>query len=261
MSFVIRVLQSWPRMMAGLVGARFPPIIHHLQVAQGLPLPLAQCSTLLKTWMACDDSGRALVHDLIKLEVKRLLQQYQSYTGTDLLAATQSLLLLAIVLLFGSNKAPAVSPWEGAQILVEMWDVKHRLANTGMFIKEEIDHVLPMWEDWAIVSAKRRTILALHHIEWVWSLLQGYPILTCFELAPLPAPSAGYLWSKIDEASWKRQYVDWLAQWKDGGYKMGELFNIKHGESLEARSEMWLAEVDEFGMLLMSEINAVSCIE
>jgi hypothetical protein len=61
--------------MAGLVGARFPPIIHHLQVAQGLPLPLAQCSTLLKTWMACDDSGRALVHDLIKLEVKRLLQQ------------------------------------------------------------------------------------------------------------------------------------------------------------------------------------------
>jgi hypothetical protein len=171
----------------------------------------------------------------------------------ELLAATQSLLILMIILFFGDTQEPAVSHPVDAQLLVEVWDVKNHLADTGLFLKEEVNHTLPPWKKWAIVSAKRRTILALHHLEWSWSLLYGYPVLTCFELGPLPAPEAGYLWREPDEKQWERHYSEWLSQWKAGTYKIGELFHIRPNRTLEARSEMWLAEVDEFGMMLMAE--------
>lgn len=140
-----------------------------------------------------------------------------------------------------------------AQLLIEMWDVKERLASTGLLLDQEIAHTLPPWKEWARVSSKRRTILGLHHLEWAWSLLHGYPLLTCFELGPLPAPAPQYLWREWDEPTWGGLYAEWLRQWKEGSYKMNELFQICPGGSLSVRSEMWLSEVDEFGMVLMAQ--------
>jgi hypothetical protein len=171
----------------------------------------------------------------------------------DILAATQSLLILIILLFFGDPEGPTVSHPMDAKLLVQMWDVKHGLASTGLFLDEEANHTMPVWETWAIISAKRRTILALHHLEWAWSLRHGYPILTCFELGPLPAPAAGRLWRASDAKQWQLQYNEWLLQWQEGSYKIGELFHIMPGGNMDSRSEMWLAEVDEFGMMLMAE--------
>lgn len=144
-----------------------------------------------------------------------------------------------------------------AQFLVDMWEVKHHLARTGLYLEEEVGHTLPPWKKWATVTAKRRTIMALHHLEWVWSVLHGYPVLTCFELGPLPAPAAGYLWQEPDETQWELQYGKWLLQWTEGSYKIGELFHIKPGCEMDTRSEMWLAEVDEFGMMVIAEGKAL----
>lgn len=172
----------------------------------------------------------------------------------DLLATTQSLLLLMIILLFDVTPSPpALSHPLDAQLIVDTWDVKHRLASTGLFLEQESSHSRPPWSQWAIVSAKRRTILSLHHMEWAWSLLHGYPILTCFELGPLPAPSAQFLWREGDEKAWERLYGEWLGQWKGGSYKINEFFRIETGDNLDARSELWLAEADEFGIMLMSQ--------
>jgi hypothetical protein len=104
-----------------------------------------------------------------------------------------------------------------------------------------------------MVSAKRRTILAMHHLEWSWSLRHGYPILTCFELPPFPAPAAEYLWRETEETKWESLYSEWLRLWKGGAYKIGELFDVQAEGNLDARSEKWLSEVDEFGMMLMAE--------
>lgn len=135
-----------------------------------------------------------------------------------------------------------------------MWDVRRRLAWTGLFLEEELLHTTPSWKKWAIVSAKRRTILVLHHIEFAWSIKHGYPLLPCFELGPMPAPDAGYLWQAADEATWTARYGTWLQTWKDGGScKMLELMEVGPGKALDVRTEMWLAEVDEFGMMLMAE--------
>lgn len=168
--------------------------------------------------------------------------------------------MLMIILFFGFEN-PAMAHPTNAELLIATWNVKQRLAATGLFLDEESKHVLPSWKEWVIVSAKRRTILALSHLEWAWSLFCGYPVLSCFELGPLPAPAAGYLWRETDELVWKQLYGEWLRQWSPAGYKMFEFFQINPGGKLDGRSEMWLAEADEYGMMLMAEgdLFAYSC--
>lgn len=78
-------------------------------------------------------------------------------------------------------------------------------------------------------------------------------MLTCFELGPLPAPSPGFLWREEDEARWRDRYGEWLRRWQTGSYKMEELFRAGSGDGLGVRGEMWLAEADEFGMMVMAE--------
>ena len=81
------------------------------------------------------------------------------------------------------------------------------------------------------------------------------------ELGPLPVPAPGYLWQEKDEKRWRQQYDVWLDRWKSGFYRMEELFWIKPGCYMDERSEMWLAEVDEYGMLLMAEGECSSTSE
>lgn len=181
--------------------------------------------------------------------------QYHSYTEVDLIAASQSLLLLLIILFFGFEPSPILFHPLDAELLFQVWDVRQKLATTGLFLEEEVEHRQPSsWRDWVMVSAKRRIIMGYSHLEWAWSVTHGYPVLSCFELAPLPAPAATYLWQAGDWPSWERLYKEWLWKWRDGGgYKMVEFFDINPSGNLDLRSEMWFAEADDFGMLLMAE--------
>ncbi|KFA76904.1 hypothetical protein S40288_06185 [Stachybotrys chartarum IBT 40288] len=259
--FVVRILRVWPRMLASYSTTdHLPPVIHTLQLADSVPVPLANCCTLVRMWADHSAQGsRMLVRNTIVEEVRRLLREHPSYTESDLVAAAQSLLLLLIILFFGIEPSPVLSHPLDAELLVQVWDVKQKLAVTGLFLEEEAEHRQPSsWYDWVMVSAKRRTVLGLNHLEWAWSITHGYPVLSCFELAPLPAPAARYLWYAADRPSWERLYREWLWKWKDGGpYKMAEFFGINPGGNLDLRSEMWLAEADDFGMILMAEVNAI----
>ncbi|KAK7962917.1 uncharacterized protein PG986_003742, partial [Apiospora aurea] len=261
MHFVIRVLRSWPRLMATAHHtAQLPPIIHNFQIRDGaLPKPLAHCYTLAKMWDGEVGGSGELVQRTILDEVHRLFREVISYDEADLLVAAQSVLIMLIILFFGGAvDGPGLGVKSQAQLVTQLWDVKERLADTGLFLPEESSHTRPSWRSWAAASAKRRTILAMHHLEWAWSLQAGYPVLTCFELAAVPAPAAGHLWRETNETRWESLYDDWLRLWKrNGGYKIGELFNLQAEGSLDRRSEKWLAEADEFGVMLMAEINAV----
>ncbi|KAM0817382.1 putative Transcription factor domain-containing protein [Seiridium cardinale] len=255
MHYIIRVLKSWPRLMAVHGLSQLPPFIHTLQLTERIPTPLVDCLTLVKMWADYTEASASLVQ-------RTVLQEHSSYTASgDILAAAQALLILLIILFFGFRDDQVIDHSSGAQLLIDVWEVKQNLAATGLFLEAEIDHRLPSWKDWAIVSAKRRTILNLHHLEYSWSLLHGYPPLTCLELGPFPAPTARYLWHQTDEATWITNYMQWLRLWKDGVYRTAELFHVKRGEPLDERGELWLAETDELGVMLMAEVNAVAGVD
>jgi hypothetical protein len=173
----------------------------------------------------------------------------------ELLATAQSVLIMLIVLFFciPNKQSPSTNHPTDAELLVQIWKITGALTATGLFLDDESRNTTPPWQDWAIVAAKRRTILALHHVEWAWSLLHGYPVLTCFELGPLPAPSPGFLWREENQTQWEKLYKSWLRRWPASSYKMWELFRAGSGDGLGARGEMWLAEADEFGMMIAAE--------
>ena len=289
--FIVRTLKVWPRMLAthsstGLI----PPIIHQTQSADNISPFLANCCTLVRMWADdIQEGSRDLVKSTIMREIQRLMlqvrlvalsqslrtflysldhslhiisdsrpdffSQYHSFPEADLVPAAQSLLLLLIILFFGFETSLTPPLSLQAELLVETWDIKQTLATTGLFLDEELEHRKPAsWRDWITVSLKRRIIMSFNHLEWAWSVIHGYPALTCFELAPLPAPAAKYLWQAADQPTWERLYREWLWKWRDeGGYKMVEFFDINPSGSLNRRSDMWFAEADEFGMMLMVE--------
>jgi hypothetical protein len=79
MHFVIRVLKSWPRMMATHRTSHLPPMIHRLQLADGIPIALANCYTLAKMWIMHSEGSRDLVQNTIHDEVRRLLRDVSRY--------------------------------------------------------------------------------------------------------------------------------------------------------------------------------------
>ncbi|KAL2802365.1 hypothetical protein BJX63DRAFT_437954 [Aspergillus granulosus] len=253
MYFMLRVLKSWPRMMAIHGPDLLPPFIHKFQLANGIPEPLAICFTLVNIWSAGMESNPELVCESIVKEIRRLLYEYPTYNTSDLLAALQSLLILLIILVFCMVNGPCVESPMDPHILIEVWEVKTRLAATGLFLDPTTPHGLLSWSDWSLVSAKQRTIHGLYHFHYAWSLLRGYPTPLYGELGPLPAPPPRYLWEVSDEETWKRMYARFMQQWKDGPYLMSEMFSLNCNAPLEPRAERWLAEADEFGMMLMAE--------
>ena len=70
--FVTRVLKSWPRLMAAHHTAQLPPPIHRLQVAEGVPTPLANCYALAKMWAGHTEGSRELVQKTLLQEIRRL---------------------------------------------------------------------------------------------------------------------------------------------------------------------------------------------
>ncbi|KAK9379009.1 uncharacterized protein V2V93DRAFT_360832 [Kockiozyma suomiensis] len=273
MHLVVRLLKSWTRIMAssrsgsGPSAAHLPPIIHPLQLQKdNIPQPLAHCCTLARMWANQAEGSAALVYQTIRAEVQNQLQQLNGMSLADtpaLLAASQAVLILLIILLFGFN-TPTTSVRSETQIILDAWAAKDRLTESGLMLDEFATDSTTLgvlsWQAWALTAAKRRTVLALHHVEWAWSLMRGYPVLSCFELGPLPAPDAGYLWRATDKDAWTSLYNDWLRKWAScgGRYRMAEIFSLDPIGPLSARTEMWLAEADEFGILLMAEVNAIS---
>jgi hypothetical protein len=77
-AFLIRALRSWPRLMSSYHTALLPPVIHRLQLENGVPKPLANCYTLVSMWSGHVEGTHDLVRDTIVAELQRLLGEVGS---------------------------------------------------------------------------------------------------------------------------------------------------------------------------------------
>lgn len=141
------------------------------------------------------------------------------------------------------------------QLILDISETSLQLASGGLTLHEETaaDGQPPPWYDWAIMSAKRRTILTIYMLTWAWSVWRNYPSFYCHELQLMFAPSPKALWQAQTETEWLPLYQKWLQKWNGDGYRIGELLSISPKHIMDRRTEDWLEEVDEFGMLLMSQ--------
>lgn len=188
-----------------------------------------------------------------RLFIDANLAQRTLKTAEDLLASAQAFVIYAILCLFPDEDSVRSEVSE-EQLILDISEFSLQLASSGLALHEETAHgQIPQWHDWAIMSAKRRTILTIYMLTWAWSVLRNYPSFYCHELQLMFAPSPKALWQAQNEAEWLSLYRKWFQRWKGEGYRIGELLSILPKQMIDRRTEDWLEEVDEFGMLLMSQ--------
>ncbi|KAH6722103.1 C6 finger domain-containing protein [Leptodontidium sp. MPI-SDFR-AT-0119] len=253
MGTLLRALRTWPRILSK--GFQLPPIFHHSILRQPVPLPLANCCTLVKMWDGQFRGTNALVQDTIMTEIKTLFGNFKTYDETESLAALQAITIYAIMLAFPAKDQKSI-PFLDTALFSEIQQVVRHTALSGMVLQEENENIMPSWEAWVHVTSKRRAVLTLYLLHWAYSVYHHVPSFNCDELAYIPAPAPKYLWQATSEGQWEELYVRWLAQWQGRQYLQHEFISVAPGPFLDERTQMWLEDTDEFGILFLSIINA-----
>lgn len=178
-------------------------------------------------------------------------KQYRKFDEVDLVATLQAMAIYMIILLFPTHEDTSLSVVDMA-ILANLQKFVNYVGSVGLVIQEEIEHVQPSWEAWIKITSRRRAVFTLYLVHWSVSVYHGLPSFDCQELKHMPAPASKLLWQAKDREEWESHYNRWLVEWEQCEYLHGEVAGIKSGISLDARSEKWLGETDELGMLLMA---------
>lgn len=168
-----------------------------------------------------------------------------------LLSAMQALSMYTVIIMFpnvGQNSVSLVDP----AIFMALRKVVFYVAKTGLMLVEERHNERPSWETWVHITAKRRAVLTLYLLHWSYSVYHGLPSFECSQLGFMPAPAPKFLWQAESRQKWEDMYTRWLAQWADSPYMMYEFAAIQVGATLERRSEIWLEDADEMGILFFS---------
>lgn len=155
------------------------------------------------------------------------------------------------MLLFSPDKWGRTHRVEQA-LIFGLQDICLEVATSGVLLNAEVNLEIPDWNEWVMVASKRRTVLAAHTVLWIWSLLHGYPPFACRELGFMPSPAPKILWNAPNDR-WQDLYQEWMRRWPGGPHRLEELQALGTEVEIDPRTQIWLEEADEFGVLLMSE--------
>ncbi|KZT26433.1 hypothetical protein NEOLEDRAFT_1177441 [Neolentinus lepideus HHB14362 ss-1] len=250
-SYISQVFKTYPKMMLDSNG--LPPIVHPLQVeGQGIPVPLANCLSLVRMWENRAQRSDEIVTQTIKWEMERLFREHSTYSQTDLLAAFQAYLIYSIMLFFSSSAVG--KSLVDRTVMINLQEFACSVSQTGLVCAAELEHTRPRWESWIIASAKRRTLYTMYILDNVFCSLNQIPCHIAEELAMLPAPASKVLWESRDREQWERDYNVFLAAWKGGSLRIGELWPSpdRSTPQQQDRIQKWLEGVDEYGMMYFS---------
>jgi hypothetical protein len=85
------------------------------------------------------------------------------------------------------------------------------------------------------------------------AMLNNFQSFPCTNAEYMPAPAGKVLWEIPAQEKWEVAYDRWLGRWAGlDVFTLGDLENMMPGPTLDLRSEMWLEEADELGILLMT---------
>ena len=160
-------------------------------------------------------------------------------------------MIYTIILIFPSkeqNTIPDVDP----SVFSALQQTVYYAAGTGLVLQEETNLEVPSWEAWIHANSKRRVITTLYMLHWAYSVYHGRPSFDCHELGFMPATAAKFLWQATTRQQWNAFYNRWLAQWDGRVYLQKEFQDIMPGVILDRRTQMWLEDADELGMLMVS---------
>ncbi|ORY11787.1 hypothetical protein BCR34DRAFT_314105 [Clohesyomyces aquaticus] len=254
METLLRVIKTWPKTL--VKGLQTPPMLHFSHVDPTTRFrPMANCIAITAMWTGQSDGATDIVRQTVLQEMRSLFEQYRSMDERQLLAALQALVFYTTILMFPGRGQLSLSIIDPA-IFLCLQKVTSYVAQTGLMLTEERDHERPSWDSWVHVTAKRRAVFILYLLHWSYSVYHNLPSFECRQLGFMPAPAPKFLWQAETKEKWEDLYNRWLGQWGDSPYMMHEFAAIQSGPTLENRTETWLEDADELGVLFFSIVNA-----
>ncbi|KAK5105737.1 hypothetical protein LTR62_002325 [Meristemomyces frigidus] len=190
-------------------------------------------------------------------EMEILFSKHPPYDELELLATVQALIVYAIAIYYSVSDT-SHHPGIDDTTFKNIHGLLYRLASSGILVTEaETRMTRPTWEEWIILSAKRRTVLTMYAFESVYTTIAGLPTFPAYELRLMPVPGAKSLWQAPSRAQWEEAYDSSLKEWGGPCFVMREL-NVKPepGTERAARLQRWLEDADEFSMMLLMMVTA-----
>jgi hypothetical protein len=250
MQTLLRVIKTWPRMLAK--GFQHPAMLHHSHINPKTILqPMQNCIVVAKLWSSQTVRNADSVRDVILHNMRLLLSTYQALDERQLLAALQALTMYTIMLMYPAYMQMSVSLVDPSIFLCLQKVVSH-VARTGLMLTQERDNVRPSWQAWVHVTSKRRAVFSLYLLHWSYAVYHDLPSFECSQLGFMPAPAPKFLWQSSSQAEWQDMYNRWAAQWEGIPYMMYEFAGVQAGTSLDRRTEIWLEDADELGIMFFS---------
>ena len=250
-AFVGRMLKAYAS--ATIRHGSPPPFLHEEQMRIYPPCPpLQNCFNLLKI---CNNNGPLSSNDLavqlLEDEMARLYNQRASFNHIHLLAAFQAYLIYTITLYFHLGQQTSLR-----QHMMNLQQLASDTCAQGTVCTAELEHTRPKWSSWITVEAKRRSLYVMCLLDNLLSVKDGTPVYVASELKGLPAPASRQLWRASSDDVWKAAYNTHLAEWKDSGLRLDELWRPPADASeleLERRHhriDQWLEAADEYCTML-----------
>jgi hypothetical protein len=247
MQTLLRVIKTWPRMLAK--GFQSPAMLHYSHINPKTILqPMQDCIVVAKLWSSQTVHDTDAVRDVIIHNMRLLFSTHRDLDERYLLAALQALTMYTIMLVYPAYMQLSVSLVDPSIFLCLQKVVAH-VARTGLMLTQERDNVRPSWQAWIHVTAKRRAVFSLYLLHWSYAVYHNLPSFECSQLGFMPAPAPKFLWQCTSQAEWQDMYNLWMAQWKGIPYMMYEFAAVQPGTSLDRRTEIWLEDADELGIL------------
>lgn len=154
-----------------------------------------------------------------------------------------------VIMMIFPNKNQIAIPNLDHSLFSDILQIVWYTVNTGLVLQEETDHTIPSWESWVHVTSKRKAIFTLYMVHWSYSVYHRLPSFDCAELGFMPAPTARFLWEAKSKEQWELLYQKWLAQWDGCEFMQHEFMYVKPGVMLDERTQKWLEDADELGIL------------
>jgi hypothetical protein len=254
METLLRVMKTWPHILAK--GFTPPPIIHAAQIdTRGILQPLRSCIAVAKSWSAQTPETTSIVQYSILREMRILFQSYLTLDEQQLLSAVQALAFYTVMLMYPSSTQLSLAVVDPA-IFDCIAKVVSYVAKTGLMLSEEHDNMRPSWESWVHVTSKRRAVMSLYLLHWSYAVYHSLDSFACAQLGFMLAPAPKFLWQCNTRQEWESLYGKWLQQWNGYPYMMSGFAGIVPGTGLDRRTEMWLEDADELGMMFFSIVGA-----
>ncbi|KAF7590323.1 hypothetical protein BBP40_002973 [Aspergillus hancockii] len=258
-NYIVQMLRPFPQHM--VQKATFPPFIHPFYCKNGpsntppvLHTPLANCMAIAQMFVPRNAETKPFVWQTIRAEQHRLLDEMETFSREELLAAIQVYIIYLIMSIVDDTLRQSENDLHtllSFQLLCEQF----RKICAQPFALDEQANPSQTWQEWIYSESRRRVACTWFIISRVICVKTGIPCDTTEVYRAIPLPSSQSLWAASCPEMWDSEYrASQVRYCRPRLAYFGELIEAQRnpGDAMMAQKlDTWHAGADQLGFMLM----------